>query len=122
MKRTALTVVVPPSVPPLGSVLRCVEGPAVGGDTIWVNMAEAYRRLPARLQLDPSVHVCSHSGGRAAEARQWSDHRPVEALRTSGVVDDAAHREGRRQRWLAPSGSLALHQVSREQAPRRRLR
>ena len=33
-------------VPPFGSVLRCVEGPAVGGDTIWVNMAEAYRRLP----------------------------------------------------------------------------
>jgi taurine dioxygenase len=34
-------------VPPLGSVLRCVETPPVGGDTIWVNMAEAYRRLPA---------------------------------------------------------------------------
>jgi taurine dioxygenase len=34
-------------VPPPGSVLRCIEGPAVGGDTIWVNMAEAYRRLPA---------------------------------------------------------------------------
>jgi taurine dioxygenase len=38
------------AVPPLGSVLRCVEGPAVGGDTIWVNMAEAYRRLPARVK------------------------------------------------------------------------
>jgi len=37
-------------VPPFGSVLRCVEGPAVGGDTIWVNMAEAYRRLPARVK------------------------------------------------------------------------
>src|SRR3954467_8895326 len=33
--------------PPFGSVLRCVETPPVGGDTIWVNMAEAYRRLPA---------------------------------------------------------------------------
>jgi taurine dioxygenase len=32
--------------PPMGSVLRCVETPEVGGDTIWVNMAEAYRRLP----------------------------------------------------------------------------
>ncbi|GGN92510.1 putative taurine dioxygenase [Actinoplanes lobatus] len=32
--------------PPLGCVLRMVEGPPVGGDTIWVNMAEAYRRLP----------------------------------------------------------------------------
>ena len=32
--------------PPMGCVLRCVETPAVGGDTIWVNMAEAYRQLP----------------------------------------------------------------------------
>ncbi|MFC7761681.1 TauD/TfdA dioxygenase family protein [Catellatospora bangladeshensis] len=32
--------------PPMGCVLRCVETPEVGGDTIWVNMAEAYRRLP----------------------------------------------------------------------------
>jgi taurine dioxygenase len=32
--------------PPFGCVLRCVEGPQVGGDTIWVNMAEAYQRLP----------------------------------------------------------------------------
>src|SRR5439155_20227555 len=36
--------------PPMGSVLRCVEGPPVGGDTIWVNMAEAYRRLPGHVQ------------------------------------------------------------------------
>ncbi|MDI9938838.1 TauD/TfdA family dioxygenase [Rhodococcus sp. IEGM 1351] len=32
--------------PPMGSVLRAVEIPPVGGDTIWVNMAEAYTRLP----------------------------------------------------------------------------
>lgn len=36
--------------PPMGSVLRCVEGPSVGGDTIWVNMAEAYRRLPEHVK------------------------------------------------------------------------
>nr|WP_092775963.1 TauD/TfdA family dioxygenase [Rhodococcus tukisamuensis] len=36
--------------PPMGSVLRCVEGPAVGGDTIWVNMALAYERLPDRVK------------------------------------------------------------------------
>ncbi|MEU4321416.1 TauD/TfdA dioxygenase family protein [Nocardia fluminea] len=32
--------------PPMGAVLRCVETPPVGGDTIWVNMVEAYQRLP----------------------------------------------------------------------------
>ena len=36
--------------PPIGCVLRCVESPAVGGDTIWVNMAEAYARLPEEVQ------------------------------------------------------------------------
>jgi taurine dioxygenase len=32
--------------PPFGCVLRCVETPPVGGDTMWANMAEAYNRLP----------------------------------------------------------------------------
>jgi taurine dioxygenase len=36
--------------PPMGAVLRCIEGPPVGGDTIWVNMAEAYRRLPENIR------------------------------------------------------------------------
>ena len=31
-------------------MLRCVETPPVGGDTIWVNMAEAYRRLPEHVK------------------------------------------------------------------------
>jgi len=36
--------------PPFGCVLRCVECPPVGGDTMWVNMAEAYARLPAHIK------------------------------------------------------------------------
>lgn len=32
--------------PAMGCVLRCIECPPVGGDTIWVNMVEAYRNLP----------------------------------------------------------------------------
>jgi taurine dioxygenase len=32
--------------PPFGCVLRCVECPPAGGDTMWANMAEAYARLP----------------------------------------------------------------------------
>lgn len=31
--------------PPMGCVLRCVECPPVGGDTMWANMALAYERL-----------------------------------------------------------------------------
>ncbi|MBJ8345676.1 TauD/TfdA family dioxygenase [Antrihabitans sp. YC2-6] len=36
--------------PPMGSVLRCIEGPAVGGDTIWVDMVAAYERLPRNIK------------------------------------------------------------------------
>ncbi|MBF5014229.1 TauD/TfdA dioxygenase family protein [Burkholderia pseudomultivorans] len=32
--------------PAMGAVLRCVECPEVGGDTIWVNMVKAYEELP----------------------------------------------------------------------------
>ncbi|WP_331765785.1 TauD/TfdA family dioxygenase [Embleya sp. NBC_00896] len=41
--------------PAMGAVLRCVETPPVGGDTIWVNMAEAYQRLPEHIknQINP---------------------------------------------------------------------
>jgi taurine dioxygenase len=48
-------------IPPMGSVLRCVETPAVGGDTIWVNMAEAYRRLPDRVKEQISGLRARHS-------------------------------------------------------------
>jgi len=36
--------------PPFGCVLRCVECPEVGGDTMWVNMAAAYDRLPESIK------------------------------------------------------------------------
>jgi len=36
--------------PPFGCVLRCVECPPVGGDTMWVNMVEAYNRLPEHVK------------------------------------------------------------------------
>jgi taurine dioxygenase len=49
------------AVPPFGSVLRCVEGPAVGGDTIWVNMAEAYRRLPEHVKTRIACLKARHS-------------------------------------------------------------
>jgi taurine dioxygenase len=41
--------------PPLGCVLRCVEAPPVGGDTMWANMVLAYEKLPAhiRQQIEP---------------------------------------------------------------------
>lgn len=36
--------------PPLGSILRAVEIPPVGGDTLWANSITAYQDLPSHLQ------------------------------------------------------------------------
>jgi alpha-ketoglutarate-dependent taurine dioxygenase len=36
--------------PPFGCVLRCVECPPVGGDTMWANMVLAYENLPEHVK------------------------------------------------------------------------
>src|SRR5215813_7429520 len=36
--------------PPMGCVLRCIECPPTGGDTIWANMALAHERLPEHVK------------------------------------------------------------------------
>jgi len=47
--------------PPFGCVLRCVECPPVGGDTMWANMAEAYNRLPEHVKTQISNLRARHS-------------------------------------------------------------
>ena len=60
--------------PPMGCVLRCVETPPVGGDTIWVNMAEAYAKLPdaVKKQIDGlrARHSIEASFGAAQPTEQ----------------------------------------------------
>lgn len=47
--------------PPMGCVLRCVECPPVGGDTMWANMALAYARLPDHVKTQISGLRARHS-------------------------------------------------------------
>jgi taurine dioxygenase len=47
--------------PPFGCVLRCVECPPVGGDTMWANMAEAYNRLPDHIKTQIAELRARHS-------------------------------------------------------------
>lgn len=60
--------------PPMGAVLRCVETPRVGGDTIWVNMAQAYAGLPEHVkeQIDGlrARHSIEASFGAALATEQ----------------------------------------------------
>ncbi|MFE7299483.1 TauD/TfdA dioxygenase family protein [Streptomyces sp. NPDC057579] len=71
--------------PPMGAVLRCVEGPEVGGDTIWVDMAEAYRRLPERIKTQIAGLRARHS---------------IEA--TFGAVMPAEQRQALKERFPDP--------------------
>jgi taurine dioxygenase len=47
--------------PPMGCVLRCVECPPYGGDTMWVNMVEAYERLPEDIKARIAPLRARHS-------------------------------------------------------------
>ena len=49
------------AAPPMGSVLRCVQGPEVGGDTIWVDMVQAYKRLPEHVKTQIAGLRARHS-------------------------------------------------------------
>ena len=47
--------------PPFGCVLRCVECPPVGGDTMWANMVLAYERLPEDIKAKIADLRARHS-------------------------------------------------------------
>ena len=47
--------------PPFGCVLRCVECPPVGGDTMWANMALAYEKLPEQVKAQIAGLRARHS-------------------------------------------------------------
>lgn len=71
--------------PPFGSILRAVEVPAIGGDTMWADMAAAYDGLPEDVRTAigglTATHDFTQSFGRLmtdeqlAEARE--KHPPV---------------------------------------------
>ena len=47
--------------PQFGAVLRCVECPPVGGDTMWANMALAYDKLPDNVKREIADLRARHS-------------------------------------------------------------
>ncbi|POR47966.1 taurine dioxygenase [Paraburkholderia eburnea] len=49
------------AAPPMGAVLRCVECPPVGGDTMWANMVLAYENLPQHVKDEIAELRASHS-------------------------------------------------------------
>ena len=92
--------------PPFGCVLRCIECPPVGGDTMWANMALAYERLPEHDQ--------------AADRRPARPPQHRGQLRRRDADRQAAGAEGAVSRRRAPGGAHAPRD-RREDPVRQRL-
>jgi len=79
-------------VPSFGSVLRAVDVPDVGGDTLWADMAAAYDGLPAEVKARVdglhAVHDFTHTFGTAMTEEQL--HGAQGAVRERRV--HVAHR------------------------------
>jgi taurine dioxygenase len=73
--------------PPLGCVLRCVECPPVGGDTMWANMALAYERLPETVKTRIAGLRARHSIEASFGAAMPTDKR----LALHAQFPDAEH-------------------------------
>jgi len=73
--------------PPMGCVLRCVEGPDVGGDTMWANMVLAYDNLPEDIQTKISGLRARHSIEASFGAAMPIDQR----LQLKEQFPDAEH-------------------------------
>jgi taurine dioxygenase len=73
--------------PPMGCVLRCIESPPVGGDTIWSNMAEAYLRLPEPIKAQIAGLRARHS----IEATFGAAMPREERLKLKARFPDAEH-------------------------------
>src|SRR4051812_42059663 len=73
--------------PPMGCVLRCVECPPVGGDTMWANMALAYEKLPDEIQTRIATLRASHS----IEASFGAAMAPEQRRALKAKYPDAEH-------------------------------
>jgi len=73
--------------PPFGCVLRCVECPPVGGDTMWANMALAYERLPEHIKEQIAGLRARHSIEASFGAAMPADKR----LALHAQFPDAEH-------------------------------
>ncbi|NML44086.1 taurine dioxygenase [Ramlibacter sp. G-1-2-2] len=73
--------------PPFGCVLRCVERPPVGGDTMWANMVLAYEKLPQAVKEQIAGLRARHSIEASFGAAMPADRR----LALHAQFPDAEH-------------------------------
>ena len=88
--------------PPMGSILRAIEIPPVGGDTMWANMNAAYEGLPD--EVKEKIH-------KAKAVHDWHGFR--RGLRARGVSEEKI--DELKQRFPNPSHPVVrTHPVTGE--------
>jgi alpha-ketoglutarate-dependent taurine dioxygenase len=75
------------ATPALGCVLRCIECPPVGGDTMWANMALAYEKLPVDVKAAITDLWANHSFNSSFAAAMPQEKR----LEMKTQYPDAEH-------------------------------
>ncbi len=76
--------------PPMGSIIRSIEVPEYGGDTMWLDLEAAFASLSAPMQAFASTLTAAHSAPRAAfipgdtSGEVITSHHPV--VRTHPVT------------------------------------
>jgi taurine dioxygenase len=78
--------------PPMGCVLRCIECPPFGGDTMWANMTLAYDKLPEEIKTRIATLRARHSIEASFGAAQATQKR----LALKAAYPDAEHPVVRR--------------------------
>jgi len=73
--------------PALGCVLRCIECPPVGGDTMWANMVLAYDKLPEHVKTTIADLWANHSFNSSFAAAMPQEKR----LAMKAQYPDAEH-------------------------------
>jgi taurine dioxygenase len=68
--------------PPKASILHAEQIPAVGGDTLWINMALAWRQLPEELATQVTGKTAIHCGTPYGVL-----HAPTEDTRFKGSIE-----------------------------------
>lgn len=100
--------------PPAISMLRGVEIPPYGGDTIWCNTALAYRSLSRQMQkIIADLHVHMSAAGVVAELEK-SARSDADKQSAFQKTDAAAHRQQMIDGWYHPL--VRTHPKSSEKA------
>jgi len=70
------------NAPPMASILYAEQVPPSGGDTLWVNMAQAWQTLPTHLHEKVSGKIAIHTG-----TPYGVKHAPEESTQFKGSIE-----------------------------------